>query len=322
MKIRFHSGRWGSWLADDILIAISSPTDSEGRMPLLDREEYIEQAYFWRTFLERLQDGVPAQEILVQVQEEILATTRLPMALDFLVGEVRHSGRLGDGMATLRHYFTPFQAWVMQKAEDEAIRFDLLMALRILAAEAEFRAEDRCGPAGLFLYQFECLARNRLGYLDGMKAIADDPLYPEEWRTWILWLNQQLGSRELSEFLYLRSEFMVEEKRRAAGDPQWQASTPILFGVREGRIAKANRGKDPLYMFAALQRQLGYPVVPRPKARDEERVFHPLVEQRFQLLEKRVILVEQELKGGVDLSQFYVNPSQKRPEDTAPGRSG
>ena len=30
-------------------------------MPVLDREEYIEQAYFFQAFRERLADGQPAQ---------------------------------------------------------------------------------------------------------------------------------------------------------------------------------------------------------------------------------------------------------------------
>ena len=38
---------------------------------------------------------------------------------------------------------------------------------------------------------------------------------------------------------------------------------PPLFGEKEGKIAKASRGRDPLFLFAALQRQLGYPEVPR-----------------------------------------------------------
>ena len=33
-------------------------------MPVLDREEYIEQAYFFKTFLERLDEDLPSQEIL------------------------------------------------------------------------------------------------------------------------------------------------------------------------------------------------------------------------------------------------------------------
>ena len=44
-------------------------------MPLLDREEYIEQAYFFRTFHERLDESLPSQEILSSIREEILATT-------------------------------------------------------------------------------------------------------------------------------------------------------------------------------------------------------------------------------------------------------
>ncbi|MDA1161760.1 MAG: hypothetical protein O3B13_01530 [Planctomycetota bacterium] len=279
-------------------------------MPQLDREEYIEQAYFWETFVTRMREGIPAQDIITQIQDEILSTTKLPMALDFLAGEIRHSGRLSDGMARMSHYFTPFQSFLMTKAEDETTRFDLLIALQILKAEAAFRASDKLSPQGLFIFQFECIARNRLGYDYGMQAIAADPSFDSTWRDWILWLRKQLGATEFCEFLYLRSDFAVDEKRRALGDPEWQPPHSMLFGVREGRIAKANRGKDPLYMFAALERQLGYPEIPRPTKKNEEMVFHPLVEQRFTLLEKRLAIMEQELKGGIDLTEFY-----KKPED-------
>ncbi|MDA0808574.1 MAG: hypothetical protein O2983_15925 [Planctomycetota bacterium] len=277
-------------------------------MSQLDREEYIEQAYFWETFLTRMKDGVPAQEIILQVQDEILATTKLPMALHFLVGEIRHRGRISDGMAQMSHYFTPFQAFLMNKAEDEKTKFDLQIALAILRSEAEFRASDKLTPQGLFIFQFECVARNRLGYDYGMQAVANDPMFDDTWRDWILWLRNQLGSNEFCEFLYLRSDFAVEEKRRALDNPNWKPPKPMLFGVREGRIAKANRGKDPLYMFAALERQLGYPEIPRPTPKNEDKVFHPLVEQRFDMIEKRLSVMEQELKGGIDLEQFYKKP--------------
>ena len=278
---------------------------------MLDREEYVEQAYFWRTFLERVQDGVPAQEVIEQVREEILSTTKLPMALEFLLGEIRHKGRLSDGMALMPHYFAPFQTLLVNKAEDETIKFDILIALQILEAEAEYRASDNLTRPGLFIYQFECIARNRLGYHEGMEAIARDPQFDETWADWILWVRRQLGTTEFCEFLYLRSEFAVKEKRRALQQPEWSPEIDILFGQREGRIAKANRGKDPLYMFAALQRQLGYPAVPKAKPTDDEKIIHPIIEQRFQLLEKRLSIVEQEQKDGLDLTDFYAKPGQQ-----------
>jgi len=275
---------------------------------MLEREEYIEQSYFWRTMRERMLDGVPSQEIISHVKEEILSTTKLPMALDFLLGEVKHKGRISDAMAMLPHYFAPFQTYIIARAEDDTTRFDALIGYQVLESEAAYRAADNVAPAGLFLFQFECLARNRLGYEDGMRAMVQDPLYDDVWREWMTRLRLQLGTAELSELIYRRSEFAVEEKRRAERDPLWQPSVPILFGVREGRIAKANFGKDPLYMFAALQRQLNYPAVPKAKPRDEERVIHPAIEQRFQLLEKKLLIIEQEVKGGLDLSQFYAKP--------------
>ena len=50
----------------------------------LATEEYIKQAYFFRTLQERLGQNLSTQDILVRLREELLATTRLPLAIDFL----------------------------------------------------------------------------------------------------------------------------------------------------------------------------------------------------------------------------------------------
>ena len=66
-------------------------------MPVLDREEYIEQAYFFQAFRERLLDGMPAQDVLARVGEELLSTTRLPLAISFLLTEIKLTGADGPG---------------------------------------------------------------------------------------------------------------------------------------------------------------------------------------------------------------------------------
>src|SRR5262245_15414083 len=144
-------------------------------MATLDREEYIEQAYFFRALRERLAEGQATQSVLDRLDQEMLSTTRLPMAIQFLATELKHSGLLSSGFARLGHYFTPFQAYVLQGSEDESKRFSAELALLVLEREAEFRAggispgvDSTPGPpvtpAGLFVYQFEVLCRNRLGY--------------------------------------------------------------------------------------------------------------------------------------------------------------
>jgi hypothetical protein len=275
-------------------------------MPLLDREEYIEQAYFFRTFGERVEEGHPAQEILESLREEILATTKLPLALDVLRGELMHAGKFSQGMLHLQHYFTPFQTFVMQKAEEDKSKFDQRTALLVLEREARYRSDGPTQP-GLFVFQFECLARNRLGYDRGLEAVAADPLYNDDWRDWIRKARMLLGETEFADLVYYRSEWFVEEKRRH-GQAEYQPTTPILFGRQEGRIAKANRGKDPLYLFAALQRQLNYPAVPRVKPGDGLLTLHPQLENRLVRLEKRLQLLEGESQGKLDLSEFYANP--------------
>jgi hypothetical protein len=79
---------------------------------------------------------------------------------------------------------------------------------------------------------------------------------------------------------------------------------PAVFGAKEGKIAGANRGKDLLYLFAALQRQLNYPEVPRPKPRDDLGSKLEVIQARLRELDARLKLVEGEVRGQVDLSQF------------------
>ena len=68
---------------------------------VLDREEYIEQAYFFRTLRERLLENMPTQEVLTHIHEEILSITRLPLAIQFLGTELKHTGLLSSGFAKL-----------------------------------------------------------------------------------------------------------------------------------------------------------------------------------------------------------------------------
>lgn len=280
-----------------------SPTDAV-ELPL-PREEYVEQAYFFRVFRERLEDNLPSQEILETIREELLSTTKLYHAVDFLRGEMQLTGLLGDGMARIAHYFTPFQAFVMQRAEEEGAKFEQSTALVILERLADYTSETP-SPQGLFVYQFECIARNRLGYDAGMAAMAADPFFDDEWTEWIRKSRHRLGTLDFAEMIYYRSEFYVDEVRRRTGKPDEEPGFELLFGRSEGRIAKANSGRDPLYMFAALQRHLGFPAIPRPKPRSEKPVLHPAVEARFQRLEQRIQLLESELKeGGIDLDEFY-----------------
>jgi hypothetical protein len=270
----------------------------------LDREEYVEQEYFFRVYRERLLESVPSQEILQTIHEELLATTRLPMAIDFLRAEILHHGRISGAMTRLAHYFAPFQAFVIRCSEEDESRFEQLTALRILELEARYRARNP-GMAGLFIYQLECIARNRLGYADGLKAMSDDPLYSADWRRWILRLQSELGTLELAELIYRVSEHFYT--RRATGrSKQAEADRGlVLFGEQEGRIARANIGLDPLYLFAALQRHLDYPAVPKSVVTDDNERLPKALEARLQKIEQKLKILEMETKGGIDLSRFY-----------------
>jgi hypothetical protein len=290
---------------------------------MLEREEYIEQAHLFRTLGERLTDNVPMQELMEHVKQEILSTTRLPLAIDFLLTELRHIGMMSTAMERLPHYFTPFQTYVMQEAEKEGGRFDLRIAVAILRHEAEYRSKTPV-PQAMFMYQFECLCRNRLKYDYGLGAIAGDPIYDEDWQEWIRELRHRIGMVDFADMIYVRSQFNLIHLTRP-GEEQPVAQKPVLFSEKEGKIAWANRRKDPLYLFSALQRHLGYPAVPRPKRPDESRNLLPLLNVRVERLESRLKLLEEEgRKGAIDLTKLYGKPNQPLPlvlppDDIVPG---
>jgi hypothetical protein len=273
-------------------------------MSVLDREESIEQAYFFQAFRERLVDGLPAQDILSRIGDEILSTTKLPLAVSFLSSEIKVLGLMAPAMARLTHYFTPFQTFVISKAEEDASRFPMDQALLILEREARYRSKEPTA-AGLFIYQFETLSRNRLGFSKGLDAIAADPFYSEEWSDYISTLRSRIGDVDFADLIYVRSAFLITDQRRR--DPDFTSKYPILFGEKEGKIARANRGRDPLYLFSALQRQLGYPEVPRPRRPDEAEARIGLLEQRITLLENRLKALESDGKD-INLAELIVKP--------------
>lgn len=270
---------------------------------LLEREEYVEQAYFFQILRERQRQNLSTQDLLAVVRDELLSTTRLPMAVDFLRTELRHSGVFATAMAKLAHYFTPFQTFVIAEAERERGRFDFAMALEILEREARYRAEQATRQ-GIFLYQFECLCRNRLGYDKGLDAMAQDPIFDDSWREWISTVRRQVGLVDLADLIYVRSVHYVNQRQQQGLDPSGPEK-PVLFGEKEGKIALANRRRDPLLLFAALERHLRYPTVPRPQPPDESRLILPTLLRRVERLETRLKLLEEEQRGGIDLSRFF-----------------
>jgi len=263
---------------------------------MLDRDEYVEQAFFFNAFRERVETDVPAQDALAVLRAEVLAATNLPVAIDFMLIEVKHSGLISPAMAHLKHYFTPFQTYVVKKSEETSGKFDFRVALRILENEAKYRAENSAAQ-GLFFYEFEALCRNKLGYEDGLKAISNDPVFDDKWHRWILSLHNDLGVVDFAEMIFLRSEYCGKQGQEPSG--------PLLFSEREGRIAHATTGRDPVYLFSALSRHLCYPEVPRQKPVNDEENLIPVLKRRIELLENRLILLEEELRGGINLNRFY-----------------
>lgn len=290
-------------MLDIPIFPAGSHKHSELNLSLLPREELVEQAYLYRVLIERMGQSISIQDLLVQTKQELLATANLPRAIDFLLGELKHTGQMAPGMRRIQHYFTTFQSFVVAESEKERGRFEFKMALQILHKEAEYRA-DHPNPQGAFFFQFECLCRNRLSYDMGLKAMSEDPIYDEAWKQWILVVRRQLGLVDLADLIYGRSVDFVEYRKRRLG-PDAPMEFDVLFGEKEGKIAYANRRKDPLYLFAAMQRHLGYPTVPRPERIVEDKDSIPQMQRRIERLESRIKLLEEENRQGIDITKFY-----------------
>ena len=265
-------------------------------MPLA-REEYVEQGFFFETFLDRLENGVATQEFLAMIRNELLTTTQLPLAIDFMLTDMKHTGMLSGAMRQLKHYFTPFQAFVVAESEKEGGRFDFRIALQILEREAKYRSEMP-SIQGLFFYQFEVICRNRLGYDKGIDVMIEDDLYDADWKRWMDILRRQIGLVDLADMIYVRSDYY---RQKTEDDRE-----PVLFGEREGRIAFASRKREPMFLFSALSRHLGYPGVPRQKPAIEDEDHVPVLRRRIELLENRIQLLEEDLRGSINLNRFYV----------------
>jgi hypothetical protein len=107
-------------------------------------------------------------------------------------------------------------------------------------------------------------------------------------------------------------------REQQAGRSETTPPMPLLFGEKEGRIALANRRKEPLYFFAALQRQLRYPAVPRPQIQEDPVDQYRKLVRQVERVETRIKLLEDEQRTkGIDLSKFYgqgVDPPRFDPE--------
>jgi len=115
-------------------------------------------------------------------------------------------------------------------------------------------------------------------------------------------VRRQVGLIDFADMIYLWSHHYIP--------PEGGKQPVVLFGKKEGQIALANRRKDPLYLFAALQRHLSYPSVPRSAQEESQRYVIPAMQRRIERLETRIKLLEEELRGGINLARFYGGPEK------------
>ncbi|MEM9588523.1 MAG: hypothetical protein AAGA03_14660 [Planctomycetota bacterium] len=282
----------------------SGPADQPRPKPL-EREEYIEQAYLFQLLHERIADQIPMQELLEQVRHELLSTTKLPLAIDFMLTDLKHQGLMGPAMRRLKHYFTPIQSYLIEESESETGRFATATALQILHVDAKLRSES-AKQTTVFFFHFETLCRNRLSYDRALNALSGDPVFDASWARWLSHLRAQVGLVDFADLMFLASEEYRDQL--LSKQLSVEGKGPFLFGAKEGKIALANRLKDPLFLFGAMQRHLDYPAVPRPVKPDQTLELLPQLARRMERLEQRIQLMEQDQRSSLDISKFYEKP--------------
>ena len=249
------------------------------------------------------------QDLLASVREEILSTTKLPLAIDFMTSELKHSGVFSTAMAKLSHYFTPFQTFIVAQAESERGRFDFAVAVEILHREADYRAQEPTAQ-GLFLYQFETLCRNRLRYDHGLDAMAGDPIYSEDWREWLRIVRRQIGLVDLADMIYVPQRVLSASIRQRDGFQRRAGEAGAVR--REGgqdRPGPSPQGSAVVVLRPAAALGLSRSRAPKPPK--DERLVHRWPDAAAGAAgDARIKLVEEEQRGGIDLTKFYPPPAE------------
>jgi hypothetical protein len=95
----------------------------------------------------------------------------------------------------------------------------------------------------MFFFQFETICQNHLDYDYGLKAIAEDDLYDEKWKHWIMSVRHRIGMVGLADLVYVSSQHYLNRQSGRVEFEGQDVEMPevVLFGAKEGRIALANR---------------------------------------------------------------------------------
>ncbi len=194
-------------------------------MPVLDREEYIEQV----VLLPRLPRARPRRHAGAggpragrrgdPLDDQAPAGHLVPGH-----ATSRATGLMAPAMARLGHYFTPFQTHVIGQAEDgrEPV-LDGPGPARSSSARRSSRPTARRRP-GCSSTSSRPSRGTGSATRQGLDAMAADPFYDEDWRDYILALGARLGDVDFADLIYVRSAYFVTERRRK--DPDFVPKYP------------------------------------------------------------------------------------------------
>ena len=127
---------------------VRDPWEAAPRCPCSSARNTSNRPTSSHAFRERLLDGLHVAGHPARIGEELLSTTRLPLAVSFLCTDVKGPGP--DGARPWRGSAItspPFQTHVVDQAEQDTSRFAMEQALLVLEREAKFKAENPSLPA-------------------------------------------------------------------------------------------------------------------------------------------------------------------------------
>ena len=131
-------------------------------------------------------------------------------------------------------------------------------------------------------------------------------MYDANWQDYVLLVRRQLGAVEFCDLVYLRSEYYVVDQRRQNADYEPPVAAALRREGRQDRQGQPRPGSAVSVRRPAAPARLSGGAALQAARRHGAKLA--ALVQKVKDLETRIKLVEGEVKGHVDLSQFLVKP--------------
>ena len=153
------------------------------------------------------------------------------------------------------------------------------------------------------------------------------------WREWIRTLRRQIGMVDLADVIYVHSEYYWQRKQCGArgrpGSTRIHERATRPAGTDPPRMVGPGQCRNPLRRPRGPHRPgqsqkrsivsvliaaptTGLPRSAAGQSPDKEQALLPQLARRLEQLETRLKIIEEEQRGGLDLTKFYERPATGR----------